>query len=207
MAPRVGPVLLAEFIARRADFLDFLKPRRRLSVAAVALIRHVGPGPAPIHPDAVRVRSRTVHAWRSLAAPAALLAALTGAAWSASAGAASSIQPGYWSYQASTLITGAKSGIQCVRPDKIDEFLSGPHNRHYRCTYPVREVADGAATFIGECVSKGGNRYRITLKGHYGPTAFELSGNVAGTFVGLPISVPIEIKAHQVSADCPAGAK
>ena len=155
------------------------------------------PAPLAIGPAAPAARLRFL----------AALAVLTGAVWSADARAAPTIMPGYWSYEVSTLITGAKSGDQCVRPDKIDEFLSGPHNRHYRCTYPVREVADGAATFIGECVSKGGNRYRITLKGRYGPTAFELSGHVAGTIVGLPISVPIEIKAHRVSADCPAGSK
>jgi hypothetical protein len=128
-------------------------------------------------------------------------------AWAPNAWATSTIEPGFWSYQASTLITGAKSGDQCVRPDKIDEFLSGPHNRHYRCTYPTREVADGAATFIGECVSKGGSRYRIALKGHYGPTAFDLSGHVSGDIVGLQISLPIEIKARRVSADCPEGSK
>jgi hypothetical protein len=139
--------------------------------------------------------------------PAALIAALAGMPAAANALAVSTIEPGYWSYEASTLVTGAKSGDQCVRPDQIDDFLSGPHNRHYRCTYPMREVADGSATFVGECVSKGGSRYRITLKGHYEATAFELSGHVAGTFIGLPISLPVEIKAHRVAADCPPGAK
>jgi len=170
-------------------------------------MRHIGLKAVGIDPDPARSPAGRIHRGRALIIPAVLFAALTGAAWSATAWAASPIEPGYWSYQASTFITGGKSGDQCVRPDKIDEFLSGPHNRHYRCTYPVREVADGAATFIGECVSKGGNRYRISLKGRYELTAFELAGHVTGTFVGLPISVPIEIKAHRVSAECPAGSK
>lgn len=160
-------------------------------------------------------RSRSADGRRQLAAPpsARLRLAIAGAALAlvaavpATALAVSTIEPGYWSYKASTLITGAKSGDQCVRPDKIDDFLAGPHNRHYRCTYPVREVGEGAATFIGECVSKGGDRYRIDLRGHYDATAFELSGHVAGTFVGLPISLPIDIKARRVAAECPAGAK
>ncbi len=137
--------------------------------------------------------------------PAALLVALVSAPPAASA--APTIDPGYWSYKASTLLTGAKSGDQCVRPDNIDDFLSGPHNRHYRCTYPVRELSDGAATFVGECVSKGGSRYRINLKGHYQPGAFTLKGDVAGVFFGLPVSIPIEIAGRRLSADCPVPAK
>jgi hypothetical protein len=114
------------------------------------------------------------------------------------------IEPGYWSYHASTLITGGTNGDQCVRPDKIDEFLSGPHNHHYKCAYPVRVVKDGEARFEGECVSKHDNRYRISLQGHYAPQSFDLHGRVEGRLLGVPLSVPVSIQARRIGADCPA---
>lgn len=116
------------------------------------------------------------------------------------------IDPGYWSYHASTLLTGGKNGSQCVPPEKIDEFISGPHNRHYRCTYPVRTLKDGEATFVGECVDKGKNRYRINLTGHYRAEAFDLAGNVSGKIFGLAVSVPVSIEARRVGAECPTEA-
>jgi Protein of unknown function (DUF3617) len=113
------------------------------------------------------------------------------------------IDPGYWSYHASTLLTGGKNGSQCVPPEKIDEFISGPHNRHYRCTYPVRVLKDGDATFVGECVDKGKNRFVIDLKGHYKPEAFDLKGKVSGRIFGVAISVPVSIEARKLASDCP----
>jgi len=116
------------------------------------------------------------------------------------------IEPGYWSYHASTLVLGVKDGDQCVKPDKIDEFLSGPHNHHYTCTYPVRVLRNGEATFEGECVSKKheDSRYRISLKGHYAPHAFDLHGRVESHLLGVPLSVPVSIEAHRLGAECPA---
>ncbi len=131
------------------------------------------------------------------------LAIVVAMAVSPPAGAASTIEPGYWTYKASTLLTGAKNGAQCVRPDNIDAFLSGPHNRHYRCSYPTRDFSGGEATLIGECVGKHGDHYRLSLKGHYEPTAFELDGKVTGVFLGLSISLPIAITASRLSTDCP----
>ncbi len=123
--------------------------------------------------------------------------------FAAHAEAEHSIEPGYWSYRASTMLTGDKDGQQCVPPDKIDEFLSGPHNRHYKCTYPVRVVKNGEAAFEGECVSKHDNRYRISLKGHYALQSFDLHGRVEGHLLGVAISVPISIAARRIGPDCP----
>ena len=64
------------------------------------------------------------------------------------------VRPGYWDYTTSTILPGSSDGKQCVRPDQIDEFMSGPHNRHYHCTYPSKHVGGGQASFDGECVSK-----------------------------------------------------
>jgi hypothetical protein len=116
------------------------------------------------------------------------------------------ILPGYWSYTASTVLPGANDGKQCVRPDKIDEFMSGPHNHHYKCTYPSRRVAEGEAAFDGECVGKRNEHYHISVTGTYSLKAFALKGHIKGVILGLPLTLPISIDAKWVGAECPAGA-
>lgn len=133
-------------------------------------------------------------------------AALAASAAAGGASRSGAIEPGYWSYRASTLVVAGKNGDQCVAADKIDEFLSGPHDKHYKCTYPTRVLKDGEAQFEGECVSKHGHAYQISLKGHYRSDAFDLSGEVRGPFLGMDLSLPVSIKAHRLSADCPAAA-
>ncbi len=119
--------------------------------------------------------------------------------------AETTIEPGQWAYSASTLITGARTGEQCVKPDQIDEFLTGPRNRHYRCVYPNRSIGGGDIAFSGDCLDKGDrNRYHLEVHGHYQPEAFELQGVVRGTFLGVPVSVPLSIKAHRLAAQCKA---
>jgi hypothetical protein len=117
------------------------------------------------------------------------------------------ILPGYWSYTASTILPGASVGKQCVRPDKIDEFMSGPHNRHYHCTYPNKRVGDGQAMFDGECIGKHGEQYKITVAGAYGPKQFTLKGHIKGIILGLPLNLPIAIDAKWIADECPAQAK
>lgn len=134
-----------------------------------------------------------------------VLALLSGSAIAAAASAASPIEPGLWSYSASTLLTGAKGGEQCVRADQVEDFLTGPHNRHYHCVYPSRSVGDGVVSFAGDCLDKGErNRYHVEARGHYKPESFELQGSVNGVFLGIPIKVPVSIKANRVAATCPA---
>jgi hypothetical protein len=118
------------------------------------------------------------------------------------------ILPGYWTYTASTILPGASVGNQCVRPDQIDEFMSGPHNRHYKCTYPSKSVGDGKAAFDGTCVGKHGDSYRLKVKGTYSLTTFNLKGHIDGIkLLGLPISAPIAIDAKRLAPECPAGSK
>ncbi len=117
------------------------------------------------------------------------------------------ILPGYWSYTASTILAEASKGFQCVRPDKIDEFLEGPHNRHYKCTYPAKSVEGGRASFEGECVDKHGVRFAIAIKGDYAPTRFTLKGHIHGPILGIPLTLPIAIDARRVGGECPAGSK
>ena len=126
----------------------------------------------------------------------------------AAASAQDTIRPGYWDYVTSTILPGGSDGKQCVRPEQIDEFMSGPHNRHYHCTYPSKHVGDGQASFVGTCVSKHGNNYQISVSGTYSPTTFKLKGHVSGIkLLGLPITAPVSIDAKWLGPDCPPGAK
>jgi hypothetical protein len=113
------------------------------------------------------------------------------------------IRPGLWSFEASTLLTGGRTGQQCVREDQIAEFLTGPKNRHYRCEYPKRVIGHGEALISGECVDKGArHRYTIHLRGRYTAESFSFSGSIHGTFFGIPIVVPAAITAHRLRSDC-----
>jgi hypothetical protein len=116
------------------------------------------------------------------------------------------VRPGYWDYTTSTILPGSSDGKRCVRPDQIEEFMSGPHNRHYRCTYPISRVGDGRALFDGECVNKHDEHYKISVAGTYAPTHFNLKGHIQGKLLGLPLSSPISIDARWLGAECPAGA-
>jgi hypothetical protein len=116
---------------------------------------------------------------------------------------AKAIIPGYWSYSASTILPGSSDGRQCVTPDKIDDFMSGPHNKHYHCTYPNKQVGDGKAFFDGVCVGKHGDSYKLTVNGTYSQTRFNLKGHIQ--IFGLP--APISIDAKWLGPDCPADAK
>ena len=54
--------------------------------------------------------------------------------------------------------------------------MSGPHNKHYRCTYPKSGTwAKGRATFDGECVSKHDEAtIRFQVAGRlFGPTQLQ----------------------------------
>jgi hypothetical protein len=136
-----------------------------------------------------------------------LIAAALLVAPAAAAEDAQAVRPGYWDYTTSTILPGSSDGKRCVRPEQIDEFMSGPHNHHYVCTYPDRRVGDGRAYFNGECVSKHDDHYKISVAGTYDSTHFTLKGHIQGKLLGLPLSSPIAIDAHWISADCPPGAK
>ncbi len=86
-----------------------------------------------------------------LAAGAALLANAAAAVETAE----TPILPGYWKYsvKAVSLIT-LDSGSRCLKAEEISEFIAFPGNKHYRCTYPTKTVADGRLAMEGVCVDK-----------------------------------------------------
>lgn len=95
--------------------------------------------------------------------------------------------------------------MRCITPADVDKVLQGPSNRHYDCTYPVREVADGKARFEGQCVNrKKGDKAQVALRGDYGPTRFTFKGVVRPDLGGISLPLNASISATRVSATCPA---
>ena len=117
--------------------------------------------------------------------------------------AATPILPGYWSWQAKALLGlyPAGDGRRCLKAEEISEFLAFPGNRHYKCTYPTKEIANGKVAMQGACVDKKGRRAPIRAKGTYTPDSFRLNINLTTTN-GIPLSGVMS--AQRVSATCPA---
>lgn len=117
------------------------------------------------------------------------------------------ILPGYWESHYSVFFVSPKPNRTCVTPNKVEEYMSGPSNRHYTCTYSEREIGGGHVRMRGECVDKHGKRSRIALEGTYTPTHFSVNWhfNYKLGAVGLPLSGSLE--ARRISATCPAGTK
>ena len=142
---------------------------------------------------------------RLAALVSAALAGLAAAGATAGARTADAPLPGYWRYDTSFLFS-SKTEMRCITPADVDKVLQGPSNRHYDCTYPVREVADGKARFEGQCVNrKKGDKADVALRGVYGPTSFTFKGVVRPDLGGLSLPLNASIAATRVSARCPAG--
>jgi hypothetical protein len=139
------------------------------------------------------------------------LFALTLAAAAAPALAQSStILPGYWestSKLSSFIISDTSRHKTCVRPDQVDEYLSGPNNRHYRCTYSRRHVANGRVSLSGSCLDKKNRRLDATVNGTYAPEQFHLNAQFRFHLLGVPIPGTAMLDARRVSDTCPVGAK
>ncbi len=137
-----------------------------------------------------------------LIAAAAALCALAGA--TPAIAASHAVLPGWWEYTTSSQFSADKVEHRCVRPDEIDKFVAGPSNRHYTCTYPTSQLANGRAKFIGVCVSKHGTRYPVRWAGTYDPEHFQLQGTASPNLIGLSIPVSASISARRIAATCPA---
>lgn len=142
------------------------------------------------------------------AAAAAGLAALSA---SKVAGAAEDgpILPGYWESTSTSNFPSPQSKTErkCITGRAINSYLTGPANNHYVCHYDVRDLHEGHAHMAGECVDSSGIRGKITLSGTYAPEAFQLSGRLLVSLIGLQIPVDTSIDAHRLSGQCPAGVK
>ena len=127
---------------------------------------------------------------------AAAAAAATGAVVGAPALAQGpdKIRPGMWeyAYKAAGIPIGKER--KCIKPTEIDKsFFQGPCNRHHRCEYPVKEVADGKARFDGTWTDKRGRVARVKADGTYTDTTFNLKAT-GTTTTGIPMSVTMNAK-------------
>lgn len=124
------------------------------------------------------------------------------AAFPSRAEAPTPILPGYWKWSAKVLLGLAQvdGGRRCLQQAEIQEFIAFPGNRHYRCTYPVKTIADGKIAMQGACVDKKGRRAPIRANGSYTPENFKLNVRLTTTN-GIPLAGVMS--AQRVSAQCP----
>ena len=128
--------------------------------------------------------------------------ALLGNAAAASA-AETPILPGLWKYSAKVLFGRAEveGGRRCQEAAEVERFMAFPGNRHYKCEYTEKSVANGRVSMKGACVDKHGRRAPIRAKGTYTPENFRLNINLTTTN-GIPLAGVMT--AQRVSATCPA---
>lgn len=116
------------------------------------------------------------------------------------------IQPGYWESTNKVLspIRTTKVERRCITPAEVEKFMSGPSNRHYKCTYPTNVMRDGQIRLKGSCVSKKGRKVQVQGTGTYSPTAFFLTADIATEFLGLDIAGKASTDAKRIGDVCPA---
>ena len=136
---------------------------------------------------------------RLLAAAALAVLANTAAA----SAAETPILPGLWKYSAKVLfgLAEVEGGRRCLKAEEVERFMAFPGNKHYKCEYSTKTVADGRVAMQGVCVDKKGRRAPIRARGTYTPENFRLNINLTTTN-GIPLSGVMS--AQRVSASCPA---
>ena len=123
-----------------------------------------------------------------LVTPLVLAAA---AAIAAPALAQTTIAPGYWETTSKVIspVPTSKTERKCIRPEDIDKFIGGAPNRHYTCTYPTREVANGKIRLAGSCKTKNSAPVPISGEGVYTRDTLRLDARVEAKLGGLTVPV------------------
>jgi opacity protein-like surface antigen len=113
------------------------------------------------------------------------------------------ILPGLWKYSARVLfgIAEVEGGRRCLKASEVERFMAFPGNKHYKCDYNRKTVANGRVDMQGACVDKKGRRAPIRARGTYTPESFRLNINLTTTN-GIPLAGVMS--AQRVSANCPA---
>ena len=121
----------------------------------------------------------------------------------AASAAETPILPGLWKYSAKVLfgLAEVEGGRRCLKADEVEKFIAFPGNRHYKCEYSRKTVANGVVDMQGACVDKKGRSAPIRARGTYTPENFRLNINLTTTN-GIPLSGVMS--AQRVSATCPA---
>ena len=135
----------------------------------------------------------------------AVLIALPLVALAVPAAAATTILPGYWesANHLQLLMTKDSTDRKCITPEQVENYLTGPSNSHYTCTYTSRTVGGGTVHLAGECVDRNGIHMNVDLHGTYSPEAFHLKANFMANLGGMPLQGSATTDARRLSADCP----
>ena len=135
----------------------------------------------------------------------ALFSLLAGPALAARS-SSDTIRPGLWESRnkVSFPINDETVTRQCITPEKVEQFLSGPSTKNFRCTYARSVVGGGTVSAQGECVDKNGLQSKVDVKGSYTPTTFKLGATLTINLGGLPIPINASTEAILVSEVCPA---
>jgi len=132
---------------------------------------------------------------------AAAVGALAASAIPAMADNAEAVRPGLWEYTYKVAGIRVGSEKKCIKPNEIDKvFFAGPCNHHHKCVYPVREVGNGKARYVGTWTDKRGRVANIKADGTYTDTTLKLNAR-GTTTTGIPMAVTMN--ARWVGA-CPA---
>jgi hypothetical protein len=116
------------------------------------------------------------------------------------------VTPGYWEIKTNWLGLYTKTERDCLVPERIAKFLSGPCNHNYKCSYPIQTVADGHAHFEGD-IRGHDEAYHVTGGGTYSATTLDMSMSGSGHWHIVPMLGHAWVKAHLIAPECPVGAK
>ena len=146
-----------------------------------------------------------IHTARGLAGLGAVLGLLATAPALAADGRP---MPGYWesTNKVTLMVTKSSTDRRCLVAADINKFLNNPSPKHYTCTYPQRQVADGQIKLKGSCATKEGQVADITATGVYSPTAFHLDLALSTKLGALPLAATGSTDAHRLGDACPADA-
>jgi hypothetical protein len=117
------------------------------------------------------------------------------------------LNPGFWEVTTDWLGMVKKTERYCLEPKNISKIMLGPCNHHYRCDYPIQQVADGKAHFEGD-IRGHDELYHVRGDATFSLTSMDMNMSGSGHWHIVPIAgVHASVKAHFLDAECPVGAK
>ena len=118
--------------------------------------------------------------------------------------AAEAIEPGYW--ETTNRVMGVpRTEKRCIRPVEVAQFMQGPHNHNYVCTYPVRVVTSGSIRLEGSCKSKHSAPVPVEGHGTFTSVSFHMEARIVAHIAGVDVPVHASTDARRIGAECPAG--
>jgi hypothetical protein len=138
-----------------------------------------------------------------------LIPILAAAAVAGPAAAQPPIEPGYWETTSRVIspFPTRKTEKKCIRAEDIDKFIGGSPNRHYTCTYPTREVANGKIRLAGSCKTKNSEPVPISGEGAYTRDTLTLDARVRAKLGSLTVPVHARTEAKRIGDVCPTAAR